>query len=995
MALKDLKSILSDFRIPKKTPLANRDTGTINKGGNQTPLGGMLESTPKVAIAKTTPNKNGADTTPIKQGDKFKGETNPTPMDNSTKFLGETNPTPMDNSTKFLGETNTKPMSLEERYLGETNPTKSDTSEKFLGETNPTKPDTSEKFLGETTPAPSDNSSNFLGETTPNPADNTSQFLGETTPNPANNTSQFLGETTPNPADNSSHFLGETTPNPADNTSQFLGETTPTPANNSSNFLGETTPTPANNSSNFLGETTPNPANNSSNFLGETTPNTFGSSPNFLGETTPSSVNYFSDIHSTGFTSPFGGVDASKYVGVNPDNTVFNGSTSLFGELGSTNFFPDGLTAAGFTPNLFHRAPSKFFGVGQNGEHWISSISKFSNYKLPDEALSFSTGYKEFKSKTKSGNVQQYTPDSTNYEASYKSIGTTMEQRNSPSFLDLMYAKYNLREDAYNTGLTLFRHPLILRGIQRKGIKKGEPQNWGIGGVTFDDGMIRGGVITSTVRALVDVARIGAWMLSVKGLLWGIRQAGMQSSQKYGKVWTPVGLLAAVGGQHVGLHAQRPGLIPLVDDTFQYENSFATRILLGDYKDKLQNMYEGDLGILKKFTGITQRFPSEEHPGGFNSLYGIGWGGTRRYVNTFDGPGQRYANEKALLKTQTLVSKYQKPINPYTFEKDKTYTEVAAKAIEEGIKDEEKLKFFGVATHISESNNPTGGVEKGNNYQDKKEVIQDYQTIAYGKIPDRGTGNGRTIDFRDLLFDDVTDNNTRGNNENYSKYKIENRVHFPSPGLVKQDEDRYTWHNVDKTFAGNESRWDKIQASDIDDIYDNGNDLVHLWFTDIDGGSKIQFRGAVKGITDTFTPSWSGYKYNGRADKAWQYNSFDRNLGFNIQVYATSRVEMKPIYAKLGRLASMTMPTYGTADSGSAGYQGSIIKFRLGSLFNNELAYIDALSYTMSDNVPWDISLLGSTDFIGELPMGVDVSITLKILGKAQPEYGKPVYNGY
>ena len=960
MALKDLKSILSDFRIPKKTPLADRDTGTINKGGNQTPLGGMIESTPKVAVAKTTPNKSGADTTPIKQGDKFKGETNPTPMDNSTKFLGETN---------------TKPMSLEERYLGETSPIKSETTEKFLGETNPTKMDSSEKFLGETNPTKMDISEKFLGETTPNPANNTSNFLGETTPNLLDNSSNFLGETTPTPSDNSSHFLGETTPNLLDNSSNFLGETTPNPANNTSNFLGETTPTPSNNSSNFLGETTPTPSD---------------SSPNFLGETTPSSVNYFSDIHATGFTSPFGGVDASKYVGVNPDNTVFNGSTSLFGAIGNIN---------GFTPNLSHRAPSKFTGVDSAGTLWDSKTSIFSNHTLPDTALSFGTGYKEFQSKKKSGNTQQYTPDSANYEASYKSIGTTMEQRNSPSFLDLMYAKYNLREDAYNSGLTLFNHPLILRGIQRKGISKGEPQNWGIGGVTFDDGHIRGGVITSTVRASIDVARIGAWMASIKGILWGARQAGLQLSQKFGRVWTPAGLLASVGGQHTGLHAQRPGLIPLVDDRFHYQNNTLERVIKGNFKDKLQNMFEGPLGLQSNVIKLSSRFLSEETFGGFDSVYGIGFGGTRRYVNTIDSH-QKWWNDSEAWRLSEHDSEFNFPsLNPNTREDayanavsnhwGKSYDDKANKTQEKAddtefslkSKHEDRISFNGGFTPKGVSTTPK---------ENRNAIVQDYETIAYGDIPDRVAGNGEATDFRlKLTKDNVNRKIADDKATNYTDKNINKRVHFANPGLVAQGEDRYTWWNTDPKTAGNKTRFDKIQASDIDDPI--LNDLVHLYFMNEDDTSKIQFKGTLKGILDTFTPSWEGYKYNGRADSAYQYKSFSRSVAFNMQVYATSRIEMKPIYSKLGRLASMTMPTYGD----SAGYQGSIIKFRLGNLYVDELAYIDSLSYSMSDEAPWDISLKGSDNFIGELPMGIDVSITLKILGKEQPKYGMSVYSGY
>jgi len=42
----------------------------------------------------------------------------------------------------------------------------------------------------------------------------------------------------------------------------------------------------------------------------------------------------------------------------------------------------------------------------------------------------------------------------------------------------------------------------------------------------------------------------------------------------------------------------------------------------------------------------------------------------------------------------------------------------------------------------------------------------------------------------------------------------------------------------------------------------------------------------------------------------------------------------------------------------------------------------------MSDETPWEISMLGSNEPIGELPMGIDVSIGLKILGDVLPQLG-------
>jgi hypothetical protein len=77
----------------------------------------------------------------------------------------------------------------------------------------------------------------------------------------------------------------------------------------------------------------------------------------------------------------------------------------------------------------------------------------------------------------------------------------------------------------------------------------------------------------------------------------------------------------------------------------------------------------------------------------------------------------------------------------------------------------------------------------------------------------------------------------------------------------------------------------------------------------------------------------------------------------------------------------MTMPTYG----GSTGYTGNLIEFRLGSLFDKRKAFIESLSYSMSDETPWDIDI---NKDLGELPMGIDIQIGLKILGP-KPYAGK------
>ena len=121
MALKDLKSNLSDFRKPKSEPLSNKERPKPTSFST-TPLSDKIQDK-KVQSPKQTPEKVGTTPSEVKQGDKFKGETSPTVV-NQTE--------------KFKGETDTKPMSLEERFLGQTDPTLVNQTEKFKGETTPT-----------------------------------------------------------------------------------------------------------------------------------------------------------------------------------------------------------------------------------------------------------------------------------------------------------------------------------------------------------------------------------------------------------------------------------------------------------------------------------------------------------------------------------------------------------------------------------------------------------------------------------------------------------------------------------------------------------------------------------------------------------------------------------------------------------------------------------------------------------------------------------------
>jgi hypothetical protein len=1033
MALKDMKSDLSKFRMPKKDPLESKRRDDVVKNQNQTPLSSMIESAPKIPRYKTTQDKEGVTPQPVTQGDKYKGQTTPSPMDTSERYKGQTTPTPMsleekflgettpnklDNHSKYLGETtpnkmnqdsnflitkndaisspyatDTSPMNLKAKFLGETEvkrlnrgdtykgettPSQMDNSPNFLGETDPNRLDNSSNFLGETTPKTFDNSSNFLGETTPSQMDNGSKFLGETDPNRLDNSSKFLGETNPSKMDNSSKFLGETDPNRLDNSSKFLGETTQSPMNNSSQFLGETEPRKMDNSSGFLGETTQRPSNPQAGFLGETTPSKFNFNPKHeLQGKDPKFVNFITDDNARGFLSYRTFNDKSAFVGIDPSQTKFDGVTSITGKFTQKNY---GVTIV-----------------------------------------------------SDSGLGKSYDNDT----------------------LNKAYNKFNLREDSYNS--SIFKQPFNLSGIQKK---DGEPTTLGVGSFSF----IRGGAVTSTERALIDVARISKFLLTPRGVTWSLKQVALQATnsnvetlggKRLTKVWTPANLITSIGGNHIGLHATRHNLLPFstvetygeVQTAKKMTHTDDVTLRAPETGNRLVQLWGESFSIMgdsigNGIIGKGRPFVTLQAPGGSNTMYGLIPNGrvpsrnedtrpTRFVGNTIynqyatfiytDAPNSTkqldVEGRKTVLgakptqeenfREQTELGNLVKPYTEFKPDRNPTSDPNDVKNKDAGTLFNDEATYTSNHTGVdlgkiysnfeengwnsSEYETPFKKVKvsEGTPHNIEKfdgaELIKGYETIAYGKIPKRIAGDTQINDFRNLLEGGT--NKEIAKSDDYVQYNLDKRVNFSNPGKIGPSENRFEWWNTSKNSPGNIDRYDKIQASAIGD--GDYNDLVHFWVQPYgNSGGRLQFRGAVNGITETFSPSWDSIKYNGRADSAYKYSTFERSISLNLQVYATSRVEVTPIWSKLQRLSTMTMPQYGTD-----GYQGVLVEFRLGNLWNKRLAFIDSLSYTMSDETPWEISMLGSKEPIGEVPIGIDVSLGFKILGNELPEYAAKTYD--
>lgn len=162
------------------------------------------------------------------------------------------------------------------------------------------------------------------------------------------------------------------------------------------------------------------------------------------------------------------------------------------------------------------------------------------------------------------------------------------------------------------------------------------------------------------------------------------------------------------------------------------------------------------------------------------------------------------------------------------------------------------------------------------------------------------------------------------------------------------------------------------------------DDLAPLRFSLItpENTTFIQFRAFITQFGDNFSSNWNSYKYLGRGENFYTYNSFDRGITLGFKVLAMSDREMKPLYSKLDTLASSTAPTYN-----DAGFmRGTLTRLTVGGYVKNLPGFIESVNYSITQDDQWDI---GSYYTDGNsIPMSMDCTINFKPIHTFIPQAG-------
>lgn len=147
-----------------------------------------------------------------------------------------------------------------------------------------------------------------------------------------------------------------------------------------------------------------------------------------------------------------------------------------------------------------------------------------------------------------------------------------------------------------------------------------------------------------------------------------------------------------------------------------------------------------------------------------------------------------------------------------------------------------------------------------------------------------------------------------------------------------------------------------------------------IWNNKKNNENLIQFRALITNISDSSSPQWGESLDMGRADPKYMYQSYSRVLTIEFMTAALYKDEHWGWLNTLNSLVEMTKPIY----KNNLGYNGIYTQMIVGELYN-EIGVLQSVDFTINNETPWK----------DDIPMYIQCSLSLKVIGKNKPNYKK------
>lgn len=199
--------------------------------------------------------------------------------------------------------------------------------------------------------------------------------------------------------------------------------------------------------------------------------------------------------------------------------------------------------------------------------------------------------------------------------------------------------------------------------------------------------------------------------------------------------------------------------------------------------------------------------------------------------------------------------------------------------------------------------------------------------------------------------------------------------------------------SINGEYRYNSPTVDQINVADIfprfnfeaNEEAESLNDLIKFRIALIDTTNPLNdevllFRAFIENVNDNFSGNWNSHTYNGRAEKFYTYNNFDRKIDFNFKVAPQSLIELKPLYKKLNYLAGSTAPVYVNRRM-----RGRYVRLTIGDWLYELPGFFSNIGLSWSNNFPWELNPDGS-DALSQHPMILNVNCSFTPIHDFTPE---------
>ena len=547
----------------------------------------------------------------------------------------------------------------------------------------------------------------------------------------------------------------------------------------------------------------------------------------------------------------------------------------------------------------------------------------------------------------------------------------------------------------------------------------------------FDDGLIRGGVLNATLASVRDTERIGKFLITGKGALFGIKQLGLQKAnipletdpnqpkdptRKYN---LGINLIAQVPINAFGGHLIRHGygLLPIGGVGFLEGNSLGVKGYSYERAVLNNNKKDSNITITNLDPKITPTnrlvsylskisYPTigtvqlDEYNGGANSIYGIG---KTRITTTNITTNNSYKTSSNYKGISEYIDKYRS-------------LSTRGELLVDNIKEANEINNFILSSKISVLNQQKSYLaslspEETDRYLDEYELTSQM-------VDDLNADVKKTLDRKEL-FEKFIKNQEIENAQN--NYDFETRLNGYSNAINPFDP-LYRLKNIQSQFGVSTSKYGpnnikkshKVDSINVIDITDSGtyfknigdkkrsSDVLTAVSDKVDGiyGKDIikfaieflnndtqnlstdvlAFRAYIDDFQDGMNAKWNSYRYMGRGEDFYVYDGFTRDISVAFTIYAHSEEEIKPLYSKLNYLLSTFAPDYNADNK----MRGNIAYLTVGDYLSRQPGIFTDIKLSGMMDTHWEVNLDNGKDLY-QVPKHIKVSLSFKPIHTVLP----------